>query len=683
MKREQAKEIIKRDIKCTDYLQAAPNHNGNNGYCCPACGSGTHGRGSTGAVKYYPESNTWHCFACDIGGDIIDAYKAVNGIDYNTAFIQLADRAGISLNNASQAHRVDEEGQQDKKHYKTAYIENNERTEVKADYTAYYEICRGNINDPAAISYLQARGISKKTAEACGIGYDPAADPATAPGAIGGEYKAHPTPRIIAPCTNDFYIARSIDPSTPAQYKAPNPKGSKAQIFNAEAMKRGADIIFITEGIFDALSIIEMGQQAIALNGKGNAKLLTQLLQEQPTEAAFVICPDNDSNPTTAADTMKRARELKNNLRHMNYKSIIYNVAGQSHDINEAIQVDRAALMQAIEAAIKEIQRDDLTDFLDRITTDAYRPHKTGLKFFDDILSGGIVQQSLLLLMAAPGAGKTTLAQQIAETIAENKSPVIYFNFEMSSEQMLAKAISAKLYRKGCNKSALQILQGYNWNISEREQIEATIDEYRAKNYPYIRYNPAGISSNLNELLSYLTATGEAAKAAGKQAPAAIVDYLHLISSSEKIDTAELIKQAITGLKKYAVDYNTFVIAISATNRDSMKSGRITLESGRDSSNIEYTGDYVLSLQYDAIDRGTIKPDNVQAIADLQQQTKRLMILRVLKNRLAQPGKSVNILLDGAHNIFYNTYDEDIPAEGFILDNGAPAFEDDNITMII
>lgn len=696
MNREQAKEIIKRDISCTDYLEKSKSGL----YCCPICGSG-HGSHGTGAVKYYPVGNTWYCHACNRGGDVIDAYQAIAGTDYNTALSFLAARAGITINEGtdpgqnskqkkdSKAQR-DFTGENDNSHDKTekaAQIENFERKTPPADYTNYYEVCRGRIKDPAAVKYLEARGISTETAAAFGIGYDPAADPAGAPGATGDEYKVHPAPRLIIPCSAAHYVARSIDPETPKEFKALNPNqqrgGGKVALFNSAAIYSGAEAIFICEGVFDALSFLEVGRAAIALNSKGNGKLLKKLLQDQPAETAFIICPDNDSDPNTAADTMKRAKELNAELRRMNYKSIIYNVAGQHHDANDELVKDPAAFEQAAAAAVKELKRDDLTDFLDKVKTEAYRPHRTGLKFFDNLLSGGIIQQSVLLLMAAPGAGKTTLAQQLAETIAENKSPVIYFNFEMSREQMLAKAISAKLYRRGGNKSALEILQGYNWTIDEQIQIEDVINEYRAKNYPYIKYNPAGISSDLNDLLSYLRATGDAAKAAGKPAPAAIIDYLHLLTSSEKIDTAELIKQSIVGLKRYAVDYNTFVIAISATNRDSSKSGRITLESGRDSSNIEFTGDYVLSLQYDAIDGAKdspskkIRPADVEALAELQQQTKRLMILRVLKSRLIQPGKYERIMLDGAHNMFYGTCDDFIPPEGFILDDGAPAFEDD------
>ena len=696
MNREQAKEIIKRDILSTDYLERSKN----NLYCCPKCSSG-HGNHGTGAVKYYSDTNTWYCHACHSGGDVIDAYSLQNACDYNTALSHLAARAGITIDSRQEPPAGDAGGgkicpQSDEKRKGEPQSENNKKIahranigQAAADYRTYYEICRGRLNDPAASSYLQARGISIDTAAACGIGYDPTADPAGAPGALGDEYKAHPAARLIIPTSAGHYVGRRIDGQR--EFDKVNAKGSSPALFNAAAIHSGAPVIFVTEGAFDALSFIEAGAAAVALNSKGNGKLLIQALQEQPTAAAFVIVPDNDSNPDTAADTMKRTEELNSDLEAMGYKSIVFDLVKRYRtergsdtddkgkpikDANDILQADPEAFKNGIDAAIKEADRDDITDFFDKIQTEAYKPQRTGLHFFDDLLGGGIIRQSVLTLMASPAAGKTTLCQQLAETIAEHKSPVLYINFEMSKEQMLAKAISAKLYKSGIDKTMTGVLQGYDWTIDERINIAAVIEDYRQTNYPYIKYNPAGATSDLESLLSYLTATGEKAKEAGRQAPAVIIDYLHLITSRDRLDVAELIKQSIIGLKQYAVNYDTFVIAVTAINRDSMKNGKISIYDGRDSSNIEYTGDYVISLNYADLDSGKVKPGDVNRLSELQQAAKRKMILRVLKCRGNVTGRSALVLYDAAHNIFYGTTDDFTPPEGFIYDDGAPMFDD-------
>lgn len=158
--------------------------------------------------------------------------------------------------------------------------------------------------------------------------------------------------------------------------------------------------------------------------------------------------------------------------------------------------------------------------------------------------------------MAAPGVGKTTLCQQIAETIAMDQKSVIYLNLEMSREQMLAKAISSRLARKGKFYSSLQILQGYSWTDTQRADIMEEINIYNRDIFPYLKYNPDSIDSDLERILDYLRYEGERAKSARITAPVIVLDYLHLISSKTNLDIQGLIKQAVIGLKRYAVDYN-------------------------------------------------------------------------------------------------------------------------------
>lgn len=670
MNREQAKQEIKQYIKCTEFLEKSKG----NMFCCPFsdCNSG-HNKNRTGAVKYFENTNTWFCYACDRGGDIIDLYMKQNNCDYNAALNDLAERTGLTIDNRQAATQEPQNAaQSDEKAKQDKYPNEEGKRAQNADYNEYYYMCHNSIND-AALSYLTARGISNETIAFFNIGYDPLSDPAREPGAMGNVFKPHPTPRIIVPCTDDFYIARSIDPATPAAFKAPNPKGSCTQLFNTAALYNNAEIVFVTEGVFDALSFIEAGQAAIATNGKGNGKLLIKQLQEKSSQANFVIVPDNDSDPKTAAQTKAQAEKFNKDLQAIGYNSIIYNVAGEYHDANDAMTKDRAAFEKNIAAAVKamhkEINRDELTDFTDKIQTEAYKPYRTGLRFFDDLLGGGILSQSLLLLLAAPATGKTTLCAQIAELMAEKQhKPFIYFNLEMSREQMLAKAISTKLWHKDCYKSAKQILQGYDWTDSDREIILQTIEEYRRNVYPYLKYNPDDIGSNLETMLEYLNTIGEQAAAKEEPAPAVVVDYLHKLSSSKQNDVAETIKAAVDGLKQYAIRFDTFVITIGAVNRESMKNGKISVHSGRDSSGIEYEGDYILTMNYVELDNGTVKVDSEEHQA-LKFNDKKQMILRLEKGRLDRQAVQTKTMFDAPRNTFYGMDFEEI--------ENAPPFEED------
>lgn len=300
--------------------------------------------------------------------------------------------------------------------------------------------------------------------------------------------------------------------------------------------------------------------------------------------------------------------------------------------------------------------KDDVTEFLEKVQTEAYKPYKTELSFFDNLLNGGVIRQTLLLLLAAPGTGKTTLCAQIAEQMAYHKKPVLYINLEMSREQMLAKVISGRLARKGKSMTALEILQGYKWTEEQKNLVMDAISDYKENIQPYLSFNPDGVGSDLESIKSYLNKIGERAKAAKREAPVIVLDYLHLISC-KGLDIHELIKQAVIMLKQYAIEYNTFVIGIGATNRTSNSSGKITMESGRDSSNLEYTADYQLSLNYYDIDQGKVKPDDVEGRAKLEGAKWRQMIIRVLKGRLGTSGCAAKVYFHAANNIFYGQND--------------------------
>lgn len=629
MNRVDAKEEIKKRISCSRYLKKSKGKL----YCCPYCGSGTHGgSNSDGALEYYPDTNTFYCHSCRKAGDVFDLVENEKGVDFNEALSLLADEAGITIDKYSvtdplkSAEQTEPEPQQEK------------------DLTEYFRKCKENLkNSPAAISYLNSRGISLETALSCNVGYDENADPAG---------KGYTAARLIIPTTKSHYVGRRIDEIK--EYAKMNNAGGTPGTFNSQIIKSGAGKVFITEGAFDAMSITEAGGKAVAINSTSNTdKFLSFIGERKPENISFVICFDADPEPETRRKTEKAAEELKEGLLDMGYKAnvIFPTLPEGGKDINDLLILSGK---EAVEDLIKEAEKDELAVFLEKVQTEAYKPYKTGLSFFDDLLGGGILQQSLLLLLAPPGTGKTTLCMQIAEEMASRKKPVLYLNLEMSKEQMIAKAISYRLAKKNKPKTAKEILQGYKWTEEDRQIITEEINEYRKTAAEYISYNPNS-SILLKDILEDLEKQGQRAKAKGKEAPAVILDYLHLVAGEPGEDTAETIKKTVKGLKDYAIKYNTFCIGIVAVGRAS--NNKISLSSGRDSSNLEYTADYQLSMNFDEVDKGNVSLDDVEAIQKEQGQKYRHMILRLLKQRLDNPAMSKRIYYNAAHNIFYGEND--------------------------
>lgn len=310
-------------------------------------------------------------------------------------------------------------------------------------------------------------------------------------------------------------------------------------------------------------------------------------------------------------------------------------------------------------------------DFMLKILSVAYRPMKTGMQDFDRLLGGGILPQSLVILSAAPGTGKTTLAQQIFETMAAAGNDVLFFNLEMSREQLLARSLSRILHRSGHNMTAADVLKGFAWTDIQKVNIEDAAAEYRQKIAPWMNYNPEGCTANIQDIANTLDAAGRKAQEAGRPAPVVVLDYLHLVTTDTRDDPGEIIKKAVSVLKSYAVKYNTFVLAISANNRTANSSGVISLDSGRDTSAIEYTADYQLSLNYKALhERSDItfknkdgnivtekinasNPDHMEALQRGNANGHREMLVQVLKNRLNPAGGKLYLNFDAANSVFY------------------------------
>ena len=245
-------------------------------YDCPYCGSGS-GPHGTGALKLYDATNTWYCHACHKGGDIIDLYRQQTGADYNTALSLLAQQIGVTIDpyrpdarpgfapvpqgDPAEGRRSDFNGGRNdfsgrwntETHQETKSAGEAVKTPktANADFTGYYQECRERLTDPAAVAYLQRRGIDPATAAAYWIGFDPAADPANAPGAGADTKKPHPCPRLIVPTSAGHYIARRIDGQK--EFEKLNPAGNlPRQVLDAaqEYKEAVADRISIVEGNF-------------------------------------------------------------------------------------------------------------------------------------------------------------------------------------------------------------------------------------------------------------------------------------------------------------------------------------------------------------------------------------------------------------------------------------------------
>ncbi|MBR2504924.1 MAG: toprim domain-containing protein [Elusimicrobiaceae bacterium] len=570
--------------------------NGEPSYICPKCGHGAHGDGLT----FDPTSadgNLLHCFGCGFSGDIIDLYRDLTGADFLKALQELANMLGIIIDDQHEERQPAAQRPADPK-----------PAEPEQDYTEYYRRCRERLKkDPAGLSYLAARGLSIETAYNFWVGFDPAWQ---SPKAIREGKNPPKTPRLILPVNATHYEARDTRPDHQAK-PASGPdyrkmKEGSAATFNKKTLTQDAQEVFITEGIIDALSIIEAGGAAVGIASANRAQafideLTAEAAEGRKTAATLIICLDADEAGRRAAQT------IKDGLQRLEISFLEADINGRYNDPNEHLQKDRAGFI----AKIREAQRaaraltidtgeQDIYDFFETVSTDRYKPIPTGIYELDNRLSGGFVSQWLIFINAAPGVGKTVLATQICENMARAGRKCLYFNFEMSKDQLIARSLARILQDNEIG--ALDILRFYKQDAKTQERIQRAGLTYKQEIAPNMLYNPDGTGPNLDRIIEVMERRAERAEAKGEAAPVVCIDYLQMIEGDPKEDVKETIKRAAYAFKKYAEEHKSIVICICAQSRSANNDSEARQDSGRDTSNIEYSADLQLQIMSDKND---------------------------------------------------------------------------------
>ena len=331
MDRMTLKEEIRQHFDCRDYLRKS---SGCSLYICPSCGSGSR-QHKTGAVKYYPDTQRWYCHRCRTLGDIFTIYELEHDVDFGTALRALAEQLGTSV-----------EPHSTKPARKCPPAPSPVQSgSAPKDLSDYFAECRARLHHPAAAAYLAERGISLETAAAYGLGYDPNADPT-------GSHRY--CARIVIPTNRFHYIARSIDPHTQSTYRTLNNKGAAPDLFNRQALYApGDEPVFVTEGAFDALSIIEAGGNAIALNSAANGRLLLNALRERPTNHPLLLCLDSDRSGREACDNLVKQLHAGGVV----FRDVCADVCGEARDPNESLQADEPRFIESIQGLKAETMR--------------------------------------------------------------------------------------------------------------------------------------------------------------------------------------------------------------------------------------------------------------------------------------------------------------------------------------
>lgn len=591
MNREEARDYITRNP--AQHLQ---RDRSGKGYICPICGSGSGPKGTGITTQDGIHFTCWT--GCFQSADVLDIIGQEEGLTtYGEKLERAAELYGITL-----------DGSEPAPHRKAEAARELEQ-EPAADYREFYREAARHIGETD-----YHRGISESTLKRFAIGYCESWRNPKNPAAPA-------SPRLIIPFTANSYMARYAGDAPEGTPKAMN--AGPGSLFNRAALTRAAAPVFIVEGALDALSIIDAGGEAIALNSTSNARRLLEALDELGEAPAqpLIISMDNDE----AGE--KTARKLEQELKERGLIFYRANIAGDHKDANEALTADRAQLTariveyssaEKIEQKIKAEARAErrkqsaarealrMLKTLDDGKRGACIP--TGFSSLDKALDGGLYA-GLYAIGALSSLGKTTFALQIADQIARRGRDVLIFSLEMARDELIAKSVSRLTFEAALRaggdtdkaRTTRELLTGIRfkgYSAEEREAIAAAFMEYTDDigQRVYIKEGIGDITPDVirEEVAKHAEIMGAA--------PVVFVDYLQIMAPADlHMTDKQAIDRGIMELKRISRDFDTPVIGISSFNRENY-SKPVNLTAYKESGAIEYSADVLIGLQYAGMD---------------------------------------------------------------------------------
>lgn len=689
---EDAKQYLKTQLE--DYLQGECGVK--NTHKAFKCVLHSDNHPSMSIDRKSPNGPYARCFACNESHDIFSLHIALQEknqnrkIEYSQAFNELCELYDIQIE------------KKQKRSTNPTHQSQQEVTEKPKIKLEIEEQCLQAHNDlmesENKLWYLKARGLTNYTISTYKIGY-------TEHGHNEILLK-HPSHQLKGDnATNYKYIFPFVDEKGEIEYfiselyprthekgecKYQKIKDIPEPIFNERYLKgpNVPETIFICEGIYDALSIEEVGQKAISLNGVNNVEKFIKLVKKYKPQTSFVSVLDNDSSGQSATYTLKEKLMLND------YVCVV--ATPTFKDINEFFIKDKVKFMDfinraAIECANAQLKREQTINdeynakstlnFFDIYDAEVEKDKteksiQTGFNCLDDALGGGL-DNGLYCIGAISSLGKTTLCLQILDNIAQNGHDVMIFSLEMARTELMAKSISRHTLIEDIKqnnstrhaKTTLGVKNGRRFKDYCQEDlriIECGKQAY--KQYANHIYIHEGIGDfGITQIRECVE---EHVRIKGK-APVVLVDYIQILTPyNERGTDKQNTDKAVLELKKISRDFSTPVIAISSFNRDSY-TNPVSTSSFKESGAIEYSADILIGLQYKGMDFQLKKDKN-----ELETEKERVTRVRKLTDEMierAKTGKGVGVqikILKNRNGTKGETFLDFYPMFNFFVEKG-------------
>lgn len=272
----------------------------------------------------------------------------------------------------------------------------------------------------------------------------------------------------------------------------------------------------------------------------------------------------------------------------------------------------------------------------------------TGFTDFDRMTSG-LQPSEMIVIAARPSMGKTSLAMNIAETVAvDQKLPVCVFSLEMVAEALTMRML--------CSRSRVNIRSITDGFLSERDFPKLTGAAGKIANAPIFIDDTGG--------LSIMQLRAKARRMVSRRGIKLIViDYLQLLHGSNKRYEGRQneVSEICRGIKALAKELAIPIVVLCQLNReiDRDRGRKPRLSDLRESGEIENTADLIAFLY-----RSVSDEDEIDYYSDAVP-----MNLLIGKQRNGPTG-DVSLTFLKSYTRFENASrvsDEDVPQQGQML----------------
>lgn len=345
-------------------------------------------------------------------------------------------------------------------------------------------------------------------------------------------------------------------------------QGCPSILFNADVLE-SAEVIFITEGEIDAITLYDQGIKNVVGVTAGAGSFLPEWFDALNPVLKIFLCYDPDEAGQEGA---------KEVARRLGYERCFNVLLPDSQDINEYFRAGHGLSdFQALVAGARLFDVAGVMNFpeaLRRFEEDIDKKDREGIKtgwiYVNSLIGNGFQPGELVVVSAQPKTGKSTFCLQITTYNAIKNVPVLFFSLEMPWSRVVQKIVQCDTRQSHPGTT----------------EIEKTRSDFNGKPL-YI-----GFSQTAPTLEGVVETIRQAVKRYGLRL--IIIDHLHFLVRS-KTNVTQEISHAVQTVKFLASEMELTIILVAQPRKvdpDSIMSAQDL----RDSSSIFSDCDHLLTM---------------------------------------------------------------------------------------